>query len=128
MWRTYYEYTEGQKYFEYQNPLRQNYGHIAAMKELLPSSLHETLVSIISFTNSTYIYFKGNLRERNHIVVSEELSRVILSHQEPVLSEAEVQSIVRAISAANTESPENSRKHIESIRMKHPNTAGPIRA
>ena len=127
-WRSYYTYNDGQKYFAYQSPLLQNAGHINVLKHLIPSHLHKTLVSIISFTESAYIRYKGVLNSQEHIVVSEELCDLISSYRKQVLSMAEVGKIAQAILDANQQTPDNTRKHIENIRLKYSNTARPISA
>lgn len=114
-WKTYYRYAEGQKYYEYQNPLHQNLFHISALKKILPSEVHGALISVISFTETPFIAFKGKL-ENNFIVRSVILSSTILSKQKRLLSDEEVQHIVFAIKNANIQSTENLQRHIEVTR------------
>lgn len=111
-WRTYYNYSAGQKFHPFQNPLIQNLFHISALKKILPEELHHALVSVISFTETPYIQFKGTLKEKEVIVSSEYLSEAIRSENKPLLSESEMWNIVSAIKRANIMSPANLQKHI----------------
>jgi hypothetical protein len=119
-WRTYYNYSAGQKFYPFQNPLHQNYFHIETLRKILPETIHGTLVSVISFTETPYIQFKGKLKEKQVIVSSEYLSEAIRSENKPLLSESEMWNIVYTIKRANIMTPANLRKHISQCNQLSP--------
>lgn len=117
MWRTYYNYSDGQKFIPFQNPLIQNLFHISALKKILPLEIHHAIISVISFTETPHIHFKGKLKEKGFIVSSEYLREAILSENQPILSESEIWNIVSTIKRANIMSSTNLQKHIAQCKM-----------
>jgi hypothetical protein len=116
-WRTYYNYSAGKKFHPFQNPLIQNLYHIGALKKILPEAVHDTLVSVISFTETPHIHFKGKQKEKGFIVSSEYLSEAIRAETEQLLTAEEVQHIAFAIKRANIMCPANLAKHIAQCKI-----------
>lgn len=115
-WITGSEYSEkwtknvyGNKYYFY-NPIRQNYGHIKALSNLL--GLPENhFIPIVVFSDSAELRVNSN----KPVINISELERMILSVRTLRIQKADLPGIVEQITNANISSRENRIKHIANI-------------
>lgn len=101
----------GKKY-PFRNPIKQNYGHIKALQELLnvPKSAY---VSIIAFSPKTTIKVKTS----NHVIHFSKLKRVIKSYSQKILEADTLEMLAATIRNANVNSQDNRKAHVQSIRQ-----------
>lgn len=116
-WITGGEYSEkwvknmyGKKY-EFQNPLKQNYGHVLALKSLtqLPD---DYFIPIVVFTNQAEI----KVSSRKPVIKTNELKRTILNYNSSIISFHQVKEIAQLIYNANITDFDARQKHISDIR------------
>ncbi|WP_217652462.1 nuclease-related domain-containing protein [Sinomicrobium oceani] len=93
------------------NPVRQNYGHVLALKHLLREFPYIKYLPIVVF--STKAELKVNTR--SEVIYSVDLLKVIRKHTEVVLSKTEKEAIHTIITSANIKSGYKHSKHIKSI-------------
>ncbi|MGS2738734.1 NERD domain-containing protein [Sinomicrobium sp. M5D2P17] len=93
------------------NPVRQNYGHVLALKHLLREFPYIKYLPIVVF--STKADLKVNTR--SEVIYSVDLLKVIRKHTEVVLSKTEKEAIHTIIKSANIKSGYKHSKHIKSI-------------
>lgn len=100
----------GKKYRFY-NPLKQNYGHIKALRAMLnlPESIY---VSIVAFSSNATI----KVETKEHVVYFSELESTIRQYRTPVIKADQLDVLVSVISNANIDSRENRMTHVENIR------------
>lgn len=109
------------------NPLRQNYGHIKAIESILKGVAAIKFISMISFTMRCRFSIDPELRKIHSdelVVYDVELSdfitrkliRLKTENPEPLLSQAQVESIFEQLEHANITDPEIRKLHIEKIR------------
>ena len=113
--------------FSIYNPLRQNYGHIKTLQEILKEFSDIDFVSIVSFTKRCKaLYIDQELRniEANELVVYDikltdiidtKLRKLSLSKSSPPLSQASVERIVEIISMKNITDPQIRVEHVNRI-------------
>ena len=103
----------GKKY-KFRNPIKQNYGHVITLKELLNAFGEFPIVPIVAFspecdlkvkTKSDVVYFRG-------------VKKVIARYKNEVLSLENIQKIYDTILSSNINSKENRKEHVKSIRNK----------
>jgi Nuclease-related domain len=115
--------------FKMMNPFIQNYGHMEALKTLIPEKYHNFFISMVSFTKRCT--FKVDLDYRkiasNELIVYDiELSEFIhrkvsvmkLQHNEPLLSETDIDSIYQAIALANITDSKVREEHKLKLKLK----------
>lgn len=113
--------------FKMMNPFIQNYGHIQALKYIIPQKYHSHFISMVSFTKRCT--FKVDLEFRkiasNDLIVYDiELSEYIhrkasvikLQSKEPLLSNEEIDSIYLSIKKENIEDPSIREFHKQSLK------------
>lgn len=100
---------QGKQYY-FHNPLKQNYGHIKALEELLkiPEKL---FIPIVVFAGSAEV----KVQTKQTIVYASTLKQKLQSYTKKRLSLAEIEKITRKIEDANVDSFLNRRKHIKKI-------------
>lgn len=111
-WRQYF----GSRYQLFHNPIHQNYGHIQALKAILPNVSDDKFVSIIVFLMSARLNVQVSEGGNVHVVNSMGVLQTIRSYADIVFTKDEVSSIVEEIQKHNTQSRKNLKSHIESIK------------
>jgi hypothetical protein len=110
--------------FKMMNPFRQNFGHIEAIKKVIPYAEKASFVSMISFTKRATFRIDQELRhiQSNELCVydielTEFVNRKInvlkLMNKEPLLTVNEVEEIHALLTKANILDPEIRKMHIE---------------
>jgi hypothetical protein len=93
------------------NPIKQNQGHIKALKKCLPEFPNLIYTSIIAFSSRATL----KVHTTTKVVYTARLTRTIKRYSVNNLSATEKESIVEKIKAANSITTFDKRKHIESI-------------
>lgn len=101
------------KKYKFQNPIRQNYGHIKALEELLQLPAN-TFVPIVVFTSDAKLCVKS----KKPVINTRDLNKTIRSYETPKLNEKQVADIAEKIQNANIYSKDTMKKHVRSIRRK----------
>jgi len=99
----------GKKYY-YNNPIRQNYGHVKALCELL--KIDESKIYNIVCIPSRHVYLK--IQHDGEIVTNITINEKILSYNEEVLSD--IDNIVDIIEKNNITDKKLRKDHIKNIR------------
>ena len=95
------------------NPLRQNFAHISAIKDLLGAQrLKKPVVSLIVFSVADKLKISGT----DSVGYARDIVRKIGSYTEPVFSDAERDEIYNLIAAANIINKEARNLHIREVR------------
>src|SRR5579875_3258667 len=104
------------------NPLRQNYGHIKVLENILSEFKNLTFVSMISFTLRCRFSVDPELRkiQSNELVIydvelSDYIERKLLRFKsemsEPILSDSDVSRVYELINRANITDPQDRAEH-----------------
>jgi len=108
-------YNKKNKFF---NPIRQNYGHIQALKELLKGYKNLKFHSIIAFTRRCELR-EIKIESNVTVIYDTEISNVILKrNKEVVLNNSDVLNIYNAINEANITDKNLRAEHIKQIKRK----------
>ncbi|MHA2854251.1 nuclease-related domain-containing protein [Paenibacillus lautus] len=110
--------------FKMYNPFMQNYGHIQAIKSLLPDYQKSRFISLVSFTMRCRFSVDPELRKIQSdelIVYDVELSeyiqrkmnRIQAEKVDAVLSESDIQKIYQSLIEANITDPKIRAEHVE---------------
>lgn len=110
--------------FKMYNPFMQNYGHIQAIKSLLPDYQENRYISLVSFTMRCRFSVDPELRKIQSdelIVYDVELSeyiqrkmnRIQAEKTESVLTESDIQKIYQTLKEANITDPKIRAEHVE---------------
>lgn len=96
------------------NPIRQNAGHIHALKKSIPELDTHQFISIIVFSS------KANLKVNTNTIVTNTfgLLNAIRRHNQVVLTQEEKKNIFQAITLLDDSATYEKREHIQSIRQK----------
>jgi hypothetical protein len=114
--------------FKMVNPFNQNYGHIQAIKSLLPSIKNENIISMISFTKRCTFRVNPELRkiQSNDLIVYDvELSEYImrklnvlkLQHQKAIFSDEEFLHMYNKLQEENITDLKIREKHVERLKV-----------
>jgi len=112
-WKQYLKKSE----FEFRNPVRQNYGHVMALKKVLPDCPPEAFIPVVVFTGDAEL----NISTPTATVIKiKDLMDTIESYNKPILSEKEKVNIFKGLMAlADNADKKNLRKeHIRQVRSK----------
>lgn len=101
------------KKYKFQNPIRQNYGHIKALEELLqlPAS---TFIPIVVFTSDA----KLRVKSKKTVINTRDLNKTIRSYETPKLDHNQINDITEKIQNSNIYSKDAMKEHVKSIRRK----------
>lgn len=83
---------------KFRNPIRQNWGHVLALKELLNVEDNRMFIPIIVFAGDAEL---KNINTRTDVIYDFELYQTILKHSDTILSEKEVENIYSVITEHN---------------------------
>lgn len=99
--------------YKFQNPLRQNYGHIKAIQNLVPNIPEETFISVIAMCGEHKI--KSELPE--NVTRGAWFVKYIRTHKSEILTEAQIIEISAAIkSSMLPKTKETKRLHVSNVR------------
>jgi hypothetical protein len=93
------------------NPIKQNYGHIQALKEHLSGFSNINYVSIIAFTTNATL----KVNAKTDVVYTVKLPEAIKKHNIPNISDSTKEAIYSRLISLNIDSKENRREHVKSI-------------
>lgn len=96
------------------NPLRQNYGHVQALKELLGESLSVKMVPIVAFTGSSELMV--DVKPETHLVYTKHLVKTIQQYNQVVLSAEQAKQIVETLRTAHIADREQRKTHTKNIK------------
>lgn len=109
--------------FKMYNPFMQNYGHIQAIRSLLPDYQESRYISLVSFTMRCRFSVDPELRKIHSdelIVYDVELSEYIQrkmnriqAEKGPVLTESDIQKIYQSLKEANITDPKIRADHVD---------------
>jgi len=110
------QYKKKYKY-EKKNPVRQNYGHVMALKEALPDCPREAFIPIVVFTGDAELKIST---PTSTVIDIKDLRGTIESYRKPIFSEKEKNNIYKRLKAmADIADKKNLRKkHIRQVRSK----------
>lgn len=101
----------GKKY-HFQNPLKQNYGHVQALKDLL--GIDEILfIPIVVFSPEADLKIQSN----QIVVYTHRLKRTIELFQEPRFEAGQLERLSRQIIEANVDAKDVRKEHVQQIRQ-----------
>lgn len=102
------------KQYHFRNPLLQNYAHIKALMELLEIPSKEVLISIVAFSD------EADLRVQSageHVIHFSQLQDCILSYEQMIFSEEEIDGMALRLSEADADSPAYREAHRQQLQM-----------
>lgn len=94
------------------NPIKQNYGHIKALKEKL--NLHNNIkyISIVAFTNRATL----KVNTSSSVIYTRNIINEISKYRDRILSIQEVNSIYQDLLFNNVDSKEMRKEHVNNVR------------
>lgn len=101
------------KKYPFQNPIRQNYGHIKALETLLGLG-KENFISVITFTTNS----KLKVTTKTPVIYTPKLAKNIKSYTETKIDAEQIETIANTIILANIDSKATRKEHIKSINEK----------
>lgn len=101
------------KKYPFQNPIRQNYGHIKALENLLGLE-KDNFISIITFTEQA----KLSVKTITPVVYVPKLTKIIKSYTEVKITLEQLETLENTIHSANIDSIETRKEHIKSVKAK----------
>lgn len=102
------KWTENKK-FSIPNPIKQNYGHVKALAELLDLA-EERFVPLVVFTTNADVKVQSE-----KIVYTTQLRKTIRAYQEPKLDTDQVNALTDKIKNANINSKKVRKEHVQAI-------------
>lgn len=96
----------------FHNPIRQNYGHVQALKELLKDFTRVEYIPIVAFGFDSELKVKTT----TPVVYFHRLKGEIGKHTIECISEAEKVQIYSKLQELNTDNPENRKAHVQTIK------------
>lgn len=97
---------------QFMNPLKQNYGHISALRKLLDVS-EDKFISIIAFSGEATLKVKSS----KEVVTIGRVKRTILKYKTPLFTEKKILSMRDKINSSRVESThENKVEHVKNIK------------
>lgn len=96
----------------FRNPIKQNYGHVAALKERLNLDKDLLIISIIAFTNRASL----NVNTKTPVMYDNNVVSYIRSYNNKLISEDDVKRIYYDLLMSNIDSKDTRKEHVHSIR------------
>lgn len=96
----------------FRNPIKQNYGHVAALKERLNLEKDLLIVSIIAFTNRASL----RVNTKTPVMYDSNVVSYIRSYNNKLISEDDVKRIDYDLLMSNIDSKDTRKEHVHSIR------------
>ncbi|ADQ41114.1 NERD domain protein [Caldicellulosiruptor acetigenus I77R1B] len=97
---------------KFYNPVRQNYGHIQALKEILKEFENLKFVSIIVFTTKAELKVKA----KTDVIYTVKLLKTIKKYNQECLTDEQRDAIYEKLKSANIGDRKNMREHVRSVR------------
>ncbi len=109
----------GRREHDFLNPIKQNHGHIVAVRKILRNTFPEMeYISIITFPPTTKLKVEYD-NENTLIIHWNKLRRKIRYYGRNKLTSSEVNHAAGLILKANVSTAENRRKHIKNLKRKY---------
>lgn len=96
----------------FRNPIKQNYGHVAALKERLNLDKDLLIISIIAFTNRASL----KVNTKTPVMYDNDVVSYIRSYNNKLISEDDVKRIYYDLLMSNIDSKDIRKEHVHSIR------------
>ncbi len=103
------QWTQNKK-FSFQNPIKQNYGHIKALAELL-NLPEDMFISIVVFSVDADV----KVKTEKHLIYTVQLGRTIRSYKQQRFNMEQVEAFAQLIQDSNVDSQETRKEHVERI-------------
>ena len=101
----------GNKY-QFRNPIKQNYSHVWALKNLLEIP-EDKFIPIVVFLGGATL----KCNTQSAVIYSRQLRRYILSYQMPIFSQNELNDITNRLASANNLDKNRKKEHLHSVRQ-----------
>lgn len=96
----------------FRNPIKQNYGHVATLKERLNLDKDLLIISIIAFTNRASL----KVNTKTPVIYDNNVVSYIRSYNNKLISEDYVKRIYYDLLMSNIDSKDTRKEHVHSIR------------
>jgi ribulose bisphosphate carboxylase small subunit len=93
------------------NPIKQNYGHIQALKEVLNDMPDINYISIVAFTTKADL----KVTTKTEVVYTINLPKTIKKYNNETIADSVKEKVYAKLISLNIDSKENRRAHVESI-------------
>jgi len=100
---------------KFYNPVRQNYGHVMALKKVFIKYPKIPFIPIVVFTGDAKLKIKA---DSSIVIESKDLIRTIESYNKPVLTTKGVNFVYETLLTVNINNKNNRKEHIAGIREK----------
>lgn len=107
-WKVYTYVTKNQFY----NPVKQAYGHVYKIKDLLKDFPHLPAIPIVVFTGETDI---SKLHCKNYVICSEQLLSIITNNKTTYLNESDVSKVCHILQKYNIRHSVNNKTHVKNL-------------
>ncbi len=97
---------------KFYNPIRQNYGHIQALKEILSDLSDIKFISVIVFTTKADL----KIETKTDVVWTTKLIKTIKKYNQECLTDEQKEMIFQRLCSMNVNSYKNMREHVRSVR------------
>lgn len=94
------------------NPIKQNYGHIMALKETLKEYKDLNYISIVTFTTNADL----KVNTTTDVIYTTRLLKTIKRYRENTVSDEGKEAIYNRLLSLNIDSKENRKTHVQAIR------------
>jgi hypothetical protein len=98
------------------NPIRQNFGHIQALKEVLSDMTNINYISIVAFTTNADLKVKA----KTDVGYTINLPKTIRKYTEKTINDQDKEQIYKKLLSLNIDNKDNRKAHVEAI---HKNVA-----
>lgn len=93
------------------NPIKQNYGHIQALKDALSEYASANYISIVAFTTKADLKVKAN----TDVVYTVNLPKTIHKYRNETISDSDKDKIYEKLLSLNIDNKENRKAHVQAI-------------
>ncbi len=93
------------------NPIKQNYGHIQALKDALSEYADLNYISIVAFTTKADLKVKAN----TDVVYTVNLPKTIRKYSNETISDSDKEKIYEKLLSLNIDTKENRKAHVQAI-------------
>ncbi|MBZ5200636.1 NERD domain-containing protein [Planomicrobium chinense] len=100
---------------QFQNPIRQNYGHIKMLEHYFPG-YKQPMVSIISFSGNSTLKKVDVASPHVHVIHTAGLARIIRSYQETLLTKPAIAAFAEHLVKANIKDFKAKKQHVQTIK------------
>jgi len=91
------------------NPIKQNYGHIQALKNILSEYGNVNYISIVAFTTKADLKIKS----KTEVVYTVNILKTIRKYKDETISDSVKEEIYKKLISQNIDSKENRKAHID---------------